>query len=112
MRKFCLGCALLCVSMTPVFAATVGHVVISQIATDEGGSNEFIQIFNPSAVPVDLTNWQLKKVTSSGSDSTYLDSKIEGTIPAYGFYYFAPSASSFAAAADEVYSADSNRITN
>ncbi|MFH0776021.1 MAG: lamin tail domain-containing protein, partial [Patescibacteria group bacterium] len=46
------------------------------------------------------------------SDSTYLDSKIEGTIPAYGFYYFAPSASSFAAAADEVYSADSNRITN
>lgn len=112
LRKFFLALVVFCVSVSAVGAAGVGHVVISEVMTDAGGDNEFVELFNPTDDEVDLTGWKLKKITSSGSDTTYLDSRVEGKIPAHGFYYFAPSASNFASEADEIYSADSNRITN
>jgi hypothetical protein len=70
----------------------VNHVVISEIKT--GGENaidEFIELFNPTNLEINLGDWDLKRKTKSGSEYSILNN-IEGVIPAYGFFLIAPRA--------------------
>ncbi len=65
------------------------HVVISEIqaGTEENPNDEFVELYNPASKPVDLTGWELRKITSTGTETNLLDDgKFIGTIPARGFF--------------------------
>ncbi len=74
------------------WAVSAGDVVISEIQI--GGDSvydEFIELYNPTDVEIDLEEWDLKRKTSSGSESNMLNN-IEGIIPAYGYFLIVPRA--------------------
>lgn len=59
------------------------NILISEImAGAEGNSSyEFIELFNPTANPIDLTGWSIKKKSSSGSESTLVTTnRLKGKI--------------------------------
>lgn len=65
------------------------HLVISEVYSGGGNSgatykNDFVEIYNPTASPVDLSGWSVQ-YASGGSDS-WSASELTGSIPAYGFY--------------------------
>ena len=72
--------------------ASITHVVISEIYaepdTARGGTpaHEWIELFNPTASPVDISRWVVKTAQSTQS----LPANI--TIPAKGYVVIAPSA--------------------
>ncbi|MBI5401654.1 lamin tail domain-containing protein [Candidatus Wolfebacteria bacterium] len=53
--------------------------------------NEFIELYNPSNASVDLTDWSIKRKSSSGAEYSLLAaSRLEGkTIPANGYFLIA-----------------------
>jgi hypothetical protein len=55
--------------------------------TDGKSDNEFLELYNPSAEPVALTGWSIKKRSSTGSESSLMSaSRLEGkSIPAHGY---------------------------
>ncbi|MFH1745275.1 MAG: lamin tail domain-containing protein [bacterium] len=57
------------------YATAPDHVVISEIQIAGGSSSdEFVEIYNPTGVAVDLTGWKLKKKTGSGVESNLVAS--------------------------------------
>jgi len=85
-------------------------ILISEILTgttaDSGA--EFIELYNPNDQVVDLTGWELRKRSSSGSESNLLDNaKFVGSISAHGFFLIASPAYTGASAADLIYSVTS-----
>lgn len=76
-------------------ADTVAHVVISEVqtATTSSAGQEFIELYNPSAVPVPLSDWTLEYKSATATDSQANWSKratLAGTVAANGFYLIAP----------------------
>lgn len=70
----------------------IDHPVISEIQI--GGEtvyDEFIELYNPTDTEIDLTGWDIKKKTKSGSESNVLNN-IEGIIPARSYFLIAPRA--------------------
>lgn len=70
------------------------HVVISEIqaGTDASAGDEFIELYNPTNQPINLSGWELRKRTSSGSESNLVDNgSFTGTILAKGFFLIASS---------------------
>jgi len=70
-------------------AATTDHVVISEVQTDgfvgNGGSaDDFVELYNPTDTPVDLSTWSVQKTTGTGTSPAKVN--LTGTIPAHGFY--------------------------
>jgi Lamin Tail Domain len=65
-----IGCALVTYVPPPVVAISTS-VVISEFRTrgPNGGNDEFIELFNASAVPVSIGGWQVKGSNSSGTVS-------------------------------------------
>jgi hypothetical protein len=51
------------------------HVVISEIqaGTDAGSDDEFIELYNPTNQVISLDGWELRKKTSSGSETNLVD---------------------------------------
>lgn len=70
-----------------------GNILISEIMVGiEGNSSyEFIELFNPTINPIDLTGWSIKKKSSTGSESTLVSSsRFEGkTIPPNKYFLLA-----------------------
>src|SRR6266496_112115 len=72
-----LGCLALSISLHQLYFGTRVHaasatVVISQIYGGGGNSgatlkNDFIEIFNKGAAPVDLTGWSVQYTSSAGT---------------------------------------------
>lgn len=88
----------------------LAHIVISEIlaGVDGNADHEFIELYNPTADPVDLTGWELRKRSSSGSESNLVDNgKFAGTIPAHGYFLIASPAYTGAPGADLLYSVTS-----
>lgn len=64
-------------TLAPVKAApqeqtvSPGDVVISEFRTQEpnGGNDEFIELFNRTGGPIDLSNWQVRALTTNGTES-------------------------------------------
>jgi hypothetical protein len=72
-----------------VYAQYAGHVVISEIYGGGGNAqamykNDFIELYNPSASPVNLDGWSVQYSAAAGS--TWQLTPLSGTIPAFGFF--------------------------
>ncbi|WP_082692826.1 DUF4350 domain-containing protein [Bacillus sp. FJAT-29814] len=70
-------------------AEQAGHVVISQVFGGGGNSGapynkDFIELYNPTDKPIDLTNWSVQYASAAGTSWTV--TPLDGTIPAYGYY--------------------------
>jgi hypothetical protein len=88
--------ALLLIAPTKIsgFASTV---VISEIQTgsSSSGSQEFIELYNPTGQEVALSGWkvQYKSATAENTDSAWsTKSTLEGSITGHGYYLIAPEA--------------------
>lgn len=76
-----------------VIAAPATHVVISEVQTrgDNGASDEFVELFNPTDGNIDLTGWTLARISSSSGTESNLIASIEGTIPSMGYFLIGQS---------------------
>ncbi|MFH1226030.1 MAG: lamin tail domain-containing protein, partial [bacterium] len=56
--------------------AQADHLVISeiQLASQSDSKDEFVELYNPTAQNINLTDWRLKKKTASGNESNLLSS--------------------------------------
>ena len=73
-------------------AQEVDHVVISEIQiSGETVYDEFIKLYNPTNNDVDLTGWDLKRKTKTGTESNILNN-VEGVILSKGFFLIIPRA--------------------
>lgn len=77
-------------------AAEPSHVVISQIQVTGGSGHtteDFVELFNPTATAFNLSGHRLVKRTATGASDTTIKSWTTSTlIPAYGFYLWANTA--------------------
>lgn len=87
MKKLNLFWAFVCLflSLSPLHA----QVVINEIYGGGGNSgailkNDFIELFNNSSSPVDLTGWSVQYASSTGS--TWQKTDLSGIIPGNGYY--------------------------
>lgn len=79
----------------PSFAATADHLVISQVQITGGPgktTNDFVEIYNPTDLDIDLKGMRLVKRTKTGTADTSLKSwTAETIVKAHGFYLWANS---------------------
>ena len=64
-------------------SSQANHIVISEImAGIDGNTNyEFIEFYNPTTNPIDLTGWAIKKRSSTGAESSFVvSSRFQGKI--------------------------------
>ncbi len=66
----------------------------------ETSDDEFIELYNPSDTPIDISSWQLRRKTESGSVSSIKVFAKDTTIPPYSYYLWANSKGAFASLAD------------
>ncbi|MFA7049621.1 MAG: lamin tail domain-containing protein [Patescibacteria group bacterium] len=69
-------------------------IIINQvlIGQNEGVKNEFIELYNPNDLPLNLEGYSLKKKTASGTESSLISNKnFLGIIPAKGFFLISSS---------------------
>jgi hypothetical protein len=71
---------------TPVSGAP--HVVISEFRTrgPNGGSDEFIELYNPTDNSTDISGWKINGSNNAGTASTRLTISASTTIPAHGHF--------------------------
>ncbi|MCK4891463.1 MAG: lamin tail domain-containing protein, partial [Candidatus Pacebacteria bacterium] len=70
----------------------VEHLVISEIQiSGETVCDEFVELYNPTNLEINLDGCDLKRKTKSGTESNMLNN-IEGVIPAYGYFLIIPRA--------------------
>src|SRR5881396_1977066 len=84
----CAICVLLPVAV-PAARAAANHVVIGEYGTRGPGSatDEFVELYNPTASPINLGGWKLQYNPASGSG--WLDRAVlpsNASIPAHGFF--------------------------
>jgi len=92
--------------------SAANHIVISeiQIGGDDAG-DEFVELYNPTSNPVDLTGWRLRRQNNTGTTIQNLVGSMTGTIPAHGYYLVAKSEYDGEVAPDAFYSASSSALT-
>jgi len=76
------------VAAMPAQADTADHVVISEVFYDESGAdtNEFVELYNPTDAPVDISGWTLSHYNQVGSHQWTLTLPAGEEIPALGYY--------------------------
>ncbi len=89
MKKILLGVLFLLACSVTVHAQA-NHVVISEVygGGGNGGStykNDFIELYNPTDIAVDLTGWSVQYASVTGSTWNNI-TILSGTIPAKGYY--------------------------
>lgn len=95
--------------VSPVGATN--HLVISEVkVAGDVARDEFIELYNPTLAPVDLTGWRLTKKISSGTE-TNLVTNMTGVVPAHGFFLITHPDNNLIGA-DLYYSVTSNSITD
>ena len=116
MRKFylgffCLFALAFCLTVEPDKSSAVSpHLVISQFQTGGGGAgtfnDEFVEIFNRGADPVDLNGYRLVYRSATGSSDVVIPFGVwtaSTIIPAGGYYLIASTSYDGAAAPDLLY---------
>lgn len=62
----------------------INQVMIGQ---NQAAKNEFIELYNPNPIDIDLSNYILRKKTKSGSESLLISNKnFKGIIPAQSYF--------------------------
>jgi hypothetical protein len=80
-----------------VSAAAIDHLVIVQVQiAGAASSNDFVKIFNPMGVAVDLTGWKLHKKSSTGADYSLKTFPTGMTIAPGAYVTWANSENGFA----------------
>jgi len=92
--------------------AAATHVVISQVQISGANENdEFVELYNPTSNPIDLSGWRLRRESSSGGSPSNLVSSMSGSIPAHGYFLITfPASYTGSTTPDLVYSATSSAI--
>lgn len=89
---FLLALLLTTAFAAPAARAAASHVVISQFATrgSTAATDEFIELYNPTASSVDLSGWHLQYKSATGT--TWNDRAVlpaNTSIPAHGYFLLA-----------------------
>jgi hypothetical protein len=97
------------VNQPRIVKAATNHIVISQvqIAGINGVDDEFVELYNPTNTPVDLSGWLLGKKIATATPSArpnILVRSLSGTIAARGYYLITSFESSASSSADKFYS--------
>ncbi len=71
------------------FAQSANHIVISEVFGGGGNSgstwkNDFVELYNPTSSPVDISGWSVQY--SSATGSTWYVTALTGSIAAHGYY--------------------------
>ncbi len=77
-------------TLLPLSSNTINHLLISEIMIGIDGVNNytFIEFYNPTANPVDLTGWTVKKKTSTGIESPLIvPDRLKNKIVRPGKYF-------------------------
>lgn len=85
------------------------HVVISEFATRGAAGNavgEFVEIYNPTNAPVDISGWKLEYRSAAGTSYNALTTVAQGTVmPPKSYFLFAGPTWSGTPAADAAWGA-------
>ena len=88
-------------SDTSASAATVGHVVIATVQiAGTAASNDFVQLYNPTASAIDISGWKLRKKSSTGTDYSLKVFGSGASIAAGGYFTWANSTGGFSDSID------------
>ena len=78
---------------TTVKSAAETHVVISEVQIAGDGTNpsndEFVELYNPKDVDVDLSGWRLTRMSSTGVTTGNFVSNMSGTIRSHCYFLIA-----------------------
>ncbi|MEA3449439.1 MAG: lamin tail domain-containing protein [Patescibacteria group bacterium] len=101
----------------PIFnlTASESELMINEILVGSEGESkrEFIELYNPTDIEIDLENYSLKKKTKSGNESNLVSStKFSGTVVAKSFFVIAHPDFSADFEADLSYSGSSYSIAD
>jgi hypothetical protein len=88
-------------SSTPISSSSslleTDHVVISAIEIAGGdASDDFVKIYNPTSNVIDISNWKLRKKSSTGADSSLRELPVGSAVLPGGYFVWASSANGFA----------------
>lgn len=89
------------------------NILISEIMAGRADNKdyEYIELYNTSDQPVNLTGWELRKKNSAGNESNLVDnSQFIGIIPAHGYFLIASPSYNGSPSADLIYSVASANI--
>jgi len=71
------------------FPEVASHLVLAEIyggGGDQGSywTNDYVVLYNPIAIPIDLSNWSVQYAKFNGS--SWEVTNLSGSIPAFGYY--------------------------
>ncbi len=94
MRRYFLLISILATLFVGVgtHAEPAQHVVISEVQLSGGtgySTNEFVELYNPTDLPIALAGWKLAKQTATGSEYNLIDSIGNVTIAGHSFFLLA-----------------------
>ncbi len=106
------ACGNFFVSRNFVLADEPDYVVISEIqagTSENGAKDEFVELYNPTDRTINLNGWELRKRSSSGSETNLVDSrKFLGSIAPKSFFLIAHRDYQGPIKPDLLYSTDSD----
>jgi|SRR3989344_1173089 len=85
----------------PVQSATALNVVISEIKLGPG-SEDFVELYNPTGSDLNLAGWKLTRKASTGTESNLVAS-MSGIIKSHGFFLLTNDDSTASSSADLTY---------
>lgn len=92
----------------PAHSATATNIVISEIQIAGVNANdEFVELYNPTDMAIDLAGWRLTRFTSTGTEGNLVAS-MSGVIPAHGYFLVAHASYSGTVNPDLDYSTSNN----
>src|SRR3989338_6304386 len=70
-------------------AGLASHAVINEISIDGvvgagGTEDDWVELYNPTGLAIDLTGWSIQK--TAGSGSSLVKAALNGSIPANGYF--------------------------
>ena len=91
LRFYCLLLAVSAAITLRLEAQVATHVVISEVYGGGGNSgstwrNDFIELYNPTSAPVNITGWSVQYASATGPFRSTAVTVLSGTIAPKGFY--------------------------
>lgn len=108
-----LGVLVTTTKTPPLALSATTHPVISEIQMAGGvATDEFVELYNPTNTPFDLTGWSLTKKTAGGDETIIIDASMSGTLAAHSYMLIAHENYDGAVVEDQTYSGPTTITTN